>query len=136
MSDPDVTPAPFKKQAIHIKGVSEGKAIELLAKTDILTAGVQIVSAKGGETNLHAHAGTDQFYVVLQGQATFYRSVDEVAARLDKNDTLLIPRATPYWFESSGSEDLVILRLGAKAAGVEDKRTNYTERKREGTVVA
>lgn len=136
MGDTEKGLAPFKKGSIALKEIAEGKSIEVLAKTDILSVGVQYVSPNGGETNLHSHAATDQVWLVLDGEATFYGEGDRVVARLGKLDTLLVPRATPYWFASTGKQTLVIVRLGAKAAGIEDKRTDYTERKRSAQVVA
>ena len=50
---------------------------------------------EGGETNLHAHAGSDATWLVVAGQATFYGEGDKVVAKLDKNDMLLIPRGVP-----------------------------------------
>jgi mannose-6-phosphate isomerase-like protein (cupin superfamily) len=108
--------------------VSRGKKNERLAKTDILTAGVQVV-ASGGETNLHAHSATDAFWLVLDGKATFYGEGDRVVARLERHDALVIPRGTPYWFESSGETPLVIVRVGANAQDVENKRVDYSERR-------
>jgi hypothetical protein len=46
-----------------------------------------------------------------------------------KNEMLLIPRGTPYWFESSSKEPLVIMRFSARAQDTIDKRIDYTERK-------
>lgn len=135
MGSSDPVPEPFKKSTIRSQAVTEGKAIEVLAKTDILTAAVQIVSPSGGETNLHSHAGTDQIWLVIEGEATFYGEGDRVVALLAKHDTLLVPRGTPYWFSCTSKEPLVIVRLGAKAQGVEDKRTDHTPRKRQAQVV-
>lgn len=136
MSEAESVPAPFKKQTVSRRAVSEGKAIDMLARTDILTAGVQIVSGNGGETNLHSHAGTDQLYLVLDGEATFTTEGDLHVATLRPDDTFLIPRGTPYSFASTGKVDLVIVRFGAKAQGVVDKRTDLTPRLRKGQVVA
>ena len=115
------TPAPFKVAKIHPQIVSRGKKGTSLFRTDILGATVQVVT-EGGETNLHAHAGSDATWLVLAGQATFY-------GEGDKNEMLLIPRGTPYWFESSSKEPLVIMRFSARAQDTVDKRINYTERK-------
>lgn len=120
--------APFKVGRIRPQMVSRGKNTELLAKTDILSAMVQVL-AEGGETNLHAHMATDALWVVLAGQAAFYGEGDRVVARLGRYETLLIPRGTLYWFESTGSEPLVILRVGAKAQNAEDRRVDMTPSK-------
>ncbi len=121
-------PAPFKVAKIHPQMVSRGKKGSSLFRTDILGATVQVVT-EGGETNLHAHAGSDATWLVLAGQATFYGGTDKVVARLEKNEMLLIPRGTPYWFESSSQEPLVIMRFSARAQDTVDRRIDYTERK-------
>jgi mannose-6-phosphate isomerase-like protein (cupin superfamily) len=127
MVETDV-PAPFKVAKIHPQMVSRGKKGASLFRTDILGATVQVVT-EGGETNLHAHAGSDATWLVVAGQATFYGEGDKVVARLEKNEMLLIPRGTPYWFESSSKEPLVIMRFSARAQNTPDKRIDYTERK-------
>ena len=121
-------PQPFKVAKIQPQLVSRGKMSESLIRTDILSATVQVVTT-GGETNLHAHNGTDALWLVLAGQATFYTEGDKVVAQLGRHEMLLIPRGTPYWFESSSAEPLVILRMGARAQDAENTRVNYTERK-------
>jgi len=122
------TPSPFKVAKINSQMVSRGKKGQSLFRTDILGTTVQVVT-EGGETNLHAHAGSDATWLVIAGQATFYGEGDKVVAKLDKNDMLLIPRGTPYWFESSSKEPLVIIRFSARAQNTLDKRIDYTERK-------
>lgn len=121
-------PAPFKIAKIQPQMVSRGKKGYSLFRTDILGATVQVVT-EGGETNLHAHAGSDATWLVLAGQATFYGEGDKVVARLGRNEMLLIPRGTPYWFESSSREPLVIMRFSARAQDTIDKRIDYTQRK-------
>jgi mannose-6-phosphate isomerase-like protein (cupin superfamily) len=121
-------PAPFKVAKIQPQMVSRGKMGNSLFKTDILGTTVQVVT-EGGETNLHAHAGSDATWLVVSGQASFYGKDNNVVARLDKNEMLLIPRGTPYWFESSSKEPLVIIRFSARVKDHIDRRIDYTERK-------
>jgi len=121
-------PAPFKVAKIQPQMVSRGKMGNSLFKTDILGTTVQVVT-EGGETNLHAHAGSDATWLVVSGQASFYGKDNKVVARLDKNEMLLIPRGTPYWFESSSKEPLVIVRFSARVKDHIDRRIDYTERK-------
>jgi len=45
-------------------------------------------------------------------------------AKLGRWGGLLIPRNVPYWFESSGSEPLVILRFGAVSQKDKDSRVD------------
>jgi mannose-6-phosphate isomerase-like protein (cupin superfamily) len=108
--------------------VSRGKKVDRLVKTDILSASVQVVTS-GGETNLHAHADSDALWLVLDGEATFYSEGDRIVATLRRHDALVIPRGTPYWFESSSETPLVILRVGAKAQDVKEGRIDYTQRR-------
>ena len=107
---------------------SESKIIVELARTELLSAHVQIVR-RGGETNLHAHNGEDAMWYVLGGQAAFY---DETGAKrtLGKDDAILLPSGVKYWFESVGDEPLEILRISARDRRVERTRTDVTERKR------
>ena len=118
-------PAPFQVVKVRPPLVSKGKLNQVLHRTDALSLGVQVVT-EGGETNLHAHAGQDAVWLVLEGEATFYTSDDAVVARLGPYDSLMIPREAPYWFESTGDRPLVILRFGAKVAGVRDARIDHS----------
>jgi mannose-6-phosphate isomerase-like protein (cupin superfamily) len=115
----------FQMFAAKPKPIQSGKSHEFLARSDILNGSVQVIAA-GGENNLHAHTGSDEIWFVLEGTAKFYTEEDREVATLGRHEGLLIPRGAPYWFESVGSEQLVVMRFGAKAAGVEDKRIDYT----------
>lgn len=118
--------------------VSKGKKSQRLARTDMIGASVQ-VAAEGGETNMHSHPHTDSVWIVLEGEATFYGAgeggSDKVAAKLQKHQGLLLKRATPYWFESSGATPLVILHLTARDpnAKSENSRVNFRPRTRVGS---
>ena len=102
----------FQTFQVHPQLLEHGKTSTRLARTDLLSATVQVI-AYGGETNLHAHGGEDATWLVLQGKARFYTTDDEVVATLGQFDGLVIPRELPYWFESASDENLVILRFGA-----------------------
>ena len=66
---------------------------------------------------MHSHPHTDSIWIVLDGEATFYAAAqggsDRVAAKMKKNQGLLLKRGTPYWFESSGKTPLVIIHVAA-----------------------
>ena len=49
---------------------------------------------------------------------------DREVAKLGRWGGLLIPRNAPYWFESTGSEPLVILRFGAVSQKDKDARVD------------
>jgi mannose-6-phosphate isomerase-like protein (cupin superfamily) len=112
------------------------KAVVRLARTDRMVAAVQVLK-RGGENNLHSHAHLDGFWFVLRGQATFYGPDDVVLARLGVHEGILVPRNAPYWFESSGDEDLELLQVEAfdipipisdKQLGISD-RTDFAPRR-------
>ena len=118
--------------------VSKGKVSQKLARSDLIGATVQ-VAAEGGDTNMHSHPHTDSIWIVLDGEATFYgageKGKDKVAAKMQKYQGLLLKRATPYWFESSGDSPLVILHLTARDPSSKDKksRIDFRPRTRQGT---
>jgi quercetin dioxygenase-like cupin family protein len=106
--------------------VSRGKISERLARTDVLGIGVQVVSADGGETNLHSHPAFDSSWIVLDGRATFYSEGDQVVAELGRNELVMIPAGTPYWFKSSSDKPLVLLHITARVPGSAPGRVDYT----------
>ena len=108
-------PAPFKVTKISPQLLSKGKTSTNLVRTETLGVGVQVVAAAEGETNLHAHPGTDSTWVVLDGEATFYGTDDDVEiAVLNKHEMVMIPAGTPYWFKCSSQDPLVILHITAR----------------------
>jgi mannose-6-phosphate isomerase-like protein (cupin superfamily) len=108
---------------IHPQMISEGKTTTVLARTDILSAFVQVIGS-GGENNLHSHTGSDAFWLVLDGEVTFYGEGNAVLGRLGRHQAIVIPRGTPYWFESSSPQPLVILRVAAHDQSVKDERVD------------
>src|ERR671923_1630574 len=70
MAETDV-PTPFKVAKINPQMVSRGKKGASLFRTDILGATVQVVT-EGGETSLHAHAGSDATWLVVAGQRAVF----------------------------------------------------------------
>jgi mannose-6-phosphate isomerase-like protein (cupin superfamily) len=92
--------------------VGKPKTIVWLARTDHLFADVQVIT-QGGETNLHSHSHLDGFWFVLSGRARFYGEGERVLGELGKHEGILLPRGTPYWFESASDEPLELLQLEA-----------------------
>ena len=74
------------------------------------------VYAKGGENKLHAHPHQDHSFIVLDGRARFHGPRGE-NRELGRNDGILLPAGSYYWFETISEEPLVILRLGATTGG-------------------
>jgi len=71
------------------------KAIMKLAQTDLVKGAVKIVGP-GGRNNLHSHAGSDTFWVVLKGLARFYSGIDGVISESRPFEGIVTPRNTPY----------------------------------------
>jgi mannose-6-phosphate isomerase-like protein (cupin superfamily) len=95
--------------------LSKGRLDTVIAETDLMQVRMKCY-AEGGENVLHAHTNEDHFFVVLQGQATFHDQDDQVTT-LGRNEGIMLPRGAYYWFQSSGDEPLVMLRVGAKQGG-------------------
>ncbi len=125
-ADDDVIQA-FKPFKIHPQLLDYGKTSNSLVRGEVISCGVQVI-AEGGETNLHAHKGNEAIWIVLNGAATFYTTEERVVTKLGQYEALYIPESTPYWFESSSPDNLVILRLGANVPGKERGRIDYGER--------
>ncbi|MXW30012.1 MAG: cupin domain-containing protein [Chloroflexi bacterium] len=105
-----------------------------IARSDLLTVNMQVVSRDGGETNLHAHSAQDAVWFVLAGRARFYGK-DGESVELGPKDALFIPKGTPYWFESVSDEPLEIMRNAATDPAIKNQRVNYEalrERQQDG----
>jgi len=120
--------SPFQTFLVRPQLLERGKQSTRLVRNDQLTCVVHVVS-EGGEDSLHKHPGSDAVWFCLSGEASFYGERDTLIAKLHKNEGLLIPHDSPYWFESSGEDNLVILRFGARLDPELDKtKVHLTER--------
>lgn len=97
--------------------LSEGSSMRLLAQTDEFWMHLKIYST-GGENGLHAHTDEDHAFVVLQGQAT-YVDGDGTERVVNRYEGVLVPKGALYRFQSSGDENLVLLRVGTSQKGIE-----------------
>jgi mannose-6-phosphate isomerase-like protein (cupin superfamily) len=119
----------FQRFSVNPELLESGKKTTPLAASDILSSYVQ-VAQDGGENFLHHHAGEDQIFLVLQGEATFYTEGNKVAAVLRRFEGMLVPRGTPYWYECTSQENLVILRFLAMAQNNEQGIVRHGENQR------
>lgn len=94
------------------KRSNKSKDVVPLCHSDLLKAAVQFIR-HGGENNLHSHTYRDGFFFVLAGRIRVYTTDDELIADLGPKEGILIPRGFPYWFESSGGEELELLQVAA-----------------------
>ena len=102
-----------KAQVFSLKTplLSSGRTNLEVAATDLLKMRVKVY-AEGGENGLHTHQDEDHAFVILQGQATFHDEQDNVQV-VNRSEGIMIPRGAFYWFQSTGDENLVLLRVGA-----------------------
>ena len=119
----------FQTFQIRPQLLKSGKQVTQLAGNDILK-GTVMVADSGGETVVHAHQAMDQLFVVLAGEATFYRSLDEVVAVLRPMEGVLVPRGTTYWYEKTSPENLVLFRAASTAPNVEHDSPRFSEQLR------
>ena len=92
--------------------LSQGREDTTLAETDLLKLRLKVYAA-GGENAMHFHQWEDHSFIVLQGQATFRIGSDDNIKVVNKFEGVMLPRQVPYWFLSSGGENLVMIRAGA-----------------------
>ena len=115
----EVQPTQFDLKA---QLLDQGRSMDLLARTDMLATHIKVY-AEGGENGLHTHDHEDHIFVVLAGEATFRTGLDEQERVVAKHQGILLPKGAYYRFESSGEENLVLLRVGAQIPGTPHERT-------------
>jgi mannose-6-phosphate isomerase-like protein (cupin superfamily) len=102
-----------KAQVFSLKTplLSSGRTNVPVAGTDLLKLRVKVY-AEGGENGLHTHQDEDHAFIVLQGQATFHDENDTPTI-VNQYEGILLPRGAFYYFQSTGDENLVLIRVGA-----------------------
>jgi len=85
--------------------LSKGRQDTELTRTDTMRVWMKCY-AEGGENVLHAHPSEDHIFVILQGQARFHDK-DDTERVLGRNDGIMLPAGSFYYFESCGDEPLV-----------------------------
>ncbi len=91
--------------------LTSGRTNQVLARTDTVEVRAKVY-AEGGENALHTHLDEDHTFFVLDGEATFY-GPDEQTVVVGRLEGILIPAGAYYRFQSTGSTNLVLLRVGA-----------------------
>ncbi len=102
--------------------LAQGRTDTVLAASEGMTVRLKVY-ASGGENALHAHANEDHVFILLKGRATFHDG-DGVLAELGPDEGLMIPKGLYYWFNATGDEPLVMLRIGSpneSALGLEGR---------------
>jgi mannose-6-phosphate isomerase-like protein (cupin superfamily) len=106
----DAKPSFFKLDARLPK---QGRTDTPVAASDKMWVVLKTYAADG-ENGLHAHPNEDHTFVVLQGEAIFYGPNGEEKT-IGKNEGVLLPHGTFYWFKAKGEQPLVMARIGAAA---------------------
>lgn len=91
--------------------LSKGRTNTPLTRTDLLRLTVKVY-AEGGENTLHAHTKEDHAFVVVEGEATFH-DVEGNKTVVRQHQGVMLPVGTHYYFQSTGSTNLVLLRVSA-----------------------
>jgi mannose-6-phosphate isomerase-like protein (cupin superfamily) len=106
-----VTARKFSMNGLQL--LSSGQSTQPLVAAENLWMHSKVYS-RGGENALHAHVTEDHAFFVLAGAAEFtFGDADTVEA--GRYEGVMIPKGTQYRFEALGSENLVMIRIGAAA---------------------
>lgn len=116
-----------KDPATAVHRPSGGKSFYPLARSDILTAGIQTLT-EGGENRLHAHKYVDGFWFVLKGRVRFYDNNDDWI-EVGPSEGVLIPRMVEYWFKKVSDEDVELLQVEASDHPTKDIGKFFEETK-------
>jgi mannose-6-phosphate isomerase-like protein (cupin superfamily) len=87
-----------------------GRTNQVLGATRMMSV-VLKTYAEGGENELHAHVNEDHFFLIMEGTAEFFGPNGEMRV-VGRNDCVLLPRGSLYWFRAAGGQPLVMLRIG------------------------
>lgn len=112
--------------------LDQGRTDTVLAATEDLTMRIKVY-ASGGENELHAHPHEDHLFVILQGSARFHGPSDE-SVELGPYEGFMVPKGNFYRFLATGTEPLVLLRVGSpgKERQAEPSRINIRGEPMEG----
>ena len=103
-------------RAIHAAAHAVYSA-ERMGKVTLFQSERLLVGLNGFEPGqahaLHAHAGMDKLYSVIEGEGLFLLDGDEVPMR--QGDLLVAPSGVPHGIRNSGSSRLLVLAVLAPA---------------------
>ena len=106
---------------LRVPLLREGRSDTTLVATDLMSVRIKVYS-QGGENAPHCHTHEDHSFIVLQGEATFHTGSEGTTLVVGAMAGIHIPPMQYYWFESTGTENLVLLRVGAWADKSANKR--------------
>ena len=104
----------FDRRGIYGKAGKGCAATNPVAETDLMTLRIHCYAPGIGENALHSHTKEDHVFLVLQGTAQFNTGRDgQTIVRAGKNTAVVLPAGCYYQFCNSGTEPLVMARIGA-----------------------
>jgi len=117
------TQARPKAEIFQLKAplLSLGRDNHPLARSELMSLTLKVY-AEGGENAMHYHTNEEHSFIVLQGEATFHLDSEENAHVVYQWEGVFLPRGAQYYFQSSGNENLVLLRVGAPGRSNGDGR--------------
>ena len=96
--------------------LKQGRTTDIRARTDLMTVTMKVY-AEGGENGMHNHPHEDHSFIVLEGEATFHLETDDNIKVVRRYEGILLPKKVNYWFQSTGDQNLVMVRVGAYYPG-------------------
>jgi mannose-6-phosphate isomerase-like protein (cupin superfamily) len=112
----DVTERPkAQKFSLRTPYMKQGRITQLVAETENMWIHTKI-NYEGGENEIHCHLDEDHSFIVLEGQMSVF---DEKGneQKIEKYQGIMIPKGAYYRYLNTGSENLVVLRIGAGIKG-------------------
>lgn len=104
-----------QKFSLRTPYMKQGRITQLVAETENMWIHTKI-NYEGGENEIHCHLDEDHSFIVLEGQMSVF---DEKGneQKIEKYQGIMIPKGAYYRYLNTGSENLVVLRVGAGVKG-------------------
>lgn len=96
--------------------IDQGITHNTLSQGEMLTMALKIY-AEGGENRMHQHPDEEHSFIVLEGQATFHVGSETEVRTVRPYEGITLAKGVLYRFETSGKENLVMIRAGARIPG-------------------
>src|SRR4030095_4205821 len=104
-----------QKFSLRTPYMKQGRITQLVAETENMWIHTKI-NYEGGENEIHTHLDEDHSFIVLEGQmSVFDEKGNEI--KVEKHQGVMIPKGAYYRYLNTGSENLVVLRIGAGVKG-------------------
>ena len=104
-----------QKFSLRTPYMKQGRITQLVAETENMWIHTKI-NYEGGENEIHCHLDEDHSFIVLEGQmSVFDENGNE--QKIEKHQGIMIPKGAYYRYLNTGSENLVVLRVGSGVKG-------------------